>query len=110
MATERPAMRERLLGIALAAVASCAGAGAKAPLDTGTAGSGYGHACSTDANCAETQGCVAGTCVDRVTGTAGTTGAAGTSGQAGATGSAMSPAVELRVSNANGTVVTEITT
>jgi hypothetical protein len=102
-----------LFGIVLATCASCSvGAGAKAPSDTGAGGSGYDRVCSTDANCAQTQGCVAGTCVDRVGGGAGTTGAAGTiidagtSGAAGAAGSAMPSAVEIR---APGITVTEIT-
>ena len=99
-------MRTLLFGIALATGASCAGGGAKAPLDTGAGGSGYDRVCSTDANCVQTQGCVAGTCVDRVTGTAGTTGAAGTTGSAGAAGAAMPFAVEIR---APGIAVTEIT-
>jgi hypothetical protein len=89
-----------LFGIALAMCASCAPAGAKAPFSTGGGGSGYDRVCSTDANCAPTQGCVAGICVDRVTGAAGTTGAAG------AAGSATSFAVEIR---APGIPVTEIT-
>jgi len=97
-----------LFGIALAMCASCAAGVGASPATDGGGGSGHVRACSTDVNCAQTQGCVAGICVDRVTGSAGTSGAAGTTGAAGSSGAAGSAtpfAVEIR---APGIAVTEI--